>query len=81
VEVLAGAPLLSPVMTGRAKKEGAMQQTHCNGGGRDDRDSREMEVAAMGISCCLSKIVRNPGSHKSVYEGNNYLTLGLHTNA
>jgi hypothetical protein len=29
---------------------------------------------------CL-KIVRNPGSHESVYAGNNYLILGLHTNA
>ncbi len=32
VGVLVGAPLLSCKTMGREKKEGAMQETHCNGG-------------------------------------------------
>ena len=44
-------------------------------GGGGDRDSRDREVAATRISCCLSKFfVQNSGSgnHESVYAGNNY---------
>ncbi len=63
MEVLAGAPLLSRITTGRAKKEGAMQEMNCNGGGGGgggNRDSRAMEVSAMRIPCCLSKNCAEP---------------------
>ncbi len=60
MEVLTGAPLLSCVTTGRAKKKGAMQETHRNGGGGGNKDSRETEVAAMRTSCCLSKNCAEP---------------------
>ena len=58
--VLVRAPFLSRVTTGKTKKEGAMQETHCNGGGGGNRDSGESEVAATQISCCLSKNCEEP---------------------
>ena len=53
--VLVWGPLLSCVTTGKAKKESTMQETqHNGGGGVGDSNSRDKEVAATRISCCLS---------------------------